>query len=187
MLTIFGGFESGRFVEATQKGAFLKPGAGGHGRERHGLRALLRVLGLEPVLHLLIVHVRHEATADAPFFTPRSDGFQVNPKARDREGELVVLKHHVNAFRETNLRETLDRNGIEKLVICGAMSHMCIDAATRAADDFGYKVTVVHDACATHDLEFDNLRVPAAQVHVAFMAALAFIGAKVASTKEYLV
>jgi nicotinamidase-related amidase len=34
------------------------------------------------------------------------------------------------------------------------MSQMCIDATTRAASDLGYKVTVVHDACAARDAEF---------------------------------
>src|SRR6185295_13228954 len=71
----------------------------------------------------LVVHVRHEfPTADAPFFTPGSDGARIHPKARNLDGEAVILKHHVNAFRETDLKALLDRNGIEEVVICGAMS-----------------------------------------------------------------
>lgn len=64
------------------------------------------------------------------------------------------------------------------------MSHMCIDAATRAASDFGY--AIVHDACATRDLEFDGRVVPAGQVHDAYMSVLAFAYAKVTTTQEYL-
>ena len=63
--------------------------------------------------------------------------------------------------------------GASDLVIIGAMSHFCIDATTRAAADLGYRCTVAHDACATRDLEFDGVAVPAAQVHAGFMAALA--------------
>src|ERR1051326_4057881 len=56
----------------------------------------------------LVVHVRHEfPTADAPFFTPGSAGAQLHPKARNVGGESVVLKHHVNAFRETDLKAIL--------------------------------------------------------------------------------
>jgi nicotinamidase-related amidase len=66
------------------------------------------------------------------------------------------------------------------------MSHMCVDAATRAASDFGYKVTVIHDACATHDQDFNGVKVPAAQVHAAFMAGLAFAYATLKSTDEFL-
>src|SRR5689334_17422211 len=61
----------------------------------------------------LVIHVRHEfPTADAPFFTPGSDGAKIHPKVRADEGEPVVLKHHVNAFRETDLKAILDRHGV---------------------------------------------------------------------------
>jgi nicotinamidase-related amidase len=135
----------------------------------------------------LVVHIRHEfPTGDAPFFSPGSEGAEINPKARDRDGEPVVLKHHINAFRETELKRVLDDSGVEEVVVCGNMSHMCVDAVTRAANDFGYSVIIVHDACAAHDLEFNGVRVPAIQVHAAFMAALGFAYATVRSTDEHL-
>jgi len=135
----------------------------------------------------LVVHVRHEfPTAEAPFFTPGSNGAKIHPKVRNLEGESVVLKNRVNAFRETDLKALLDRNGVEEVVICGAMSHMCVDTGVRAASDLGYKCVVVHDACATRDQEFDGVVVPAAQVHAAFMAALRFGYARLVTTEEYL-
>jgi nicotinamidase-related amidase len=135
----------------------------------------------------LVVHVRHEfPTADAPFFTPGSEGAKTNSKVRGLDSEPVVLKHHVNSFRETDLKAILDRHGIEEVVICGAMSHMCVDAGVRAASDLGYKCIVVHDACATRDQEFAGTVVPAADVHAAFMAALGFGYATLASTDEYI-
>jgi nicotinamidase-related amidase len=135
----------------------------------------------------LVVHVRHEfPTADAPFFAPGSDGAKIHPKVRNLDGEPVVLKHHVNSFRETDLKAILDRHGIEEVVICGAMSHMCVDAGARAASDLGYRCVVVHDACATRDQEFEGVVVPAAQVHAAFMAALKFGYATSVSAEEYL-
>lgn len=134
-----------------------------------------------------VVHIRHEfASADAPFFVPGSNGAQTNEAVLNREGEPVVLKNHANAFRHTGLKEILDRNGITDVVIVGAMSHMCVDAVTRAAADFGFKATVVHDAVATRDLEFNGIKVPAAQVHAAFMAALGSAYASVVSTDQLL-
>jgi nicotinamidase-related amidase len=135
----------------------------------------------------LVVHVRHEfTTPNAPFFAPGSDGARIHPKVLAAEGETVVLKHHVNAFRETDLKAILDRHGVEEVVICGAMSHMCVDAGARAASDLGYRCIVVHDACATRDQEFEGVVVPAAQVHAAFMAALKFGYATSVSAEEYL-
>jgi nicotinamidase-related amidase len=135
----------------------------------------------------LIVHIRHEfPTQDAPFFLPGSEGAKIHPKVQSQGDEHVVVKHYINSFRETDLKEVLDRNGITEVVICGAMSHMCVDAVTRASNDLGYKVSVVHDACASRDLEFNGVRVPAAQVHAAFMAALGFGYATTRSTRDHL-
>lgn len=134
----------------------------------------------------LVVHVRHEfESADAPFFAPDSAGAQIHPVV-PAAGEAVVLKHKVNSFRDTHLQALLDQHGIKTLTIAGNMSHMCIDAATRAAADLGYEVSVAHDACATLALEFDGKSVAAADVHASAMAALAFAYARVASTDELL-
>tara|TARA_R110001583_G_scaffold130834_1_gene282566 strand:- start:69289 stop:69840 length:552 start_codon:yes stop_codon:yes gene_type:complete len=136
---------------------------------------------------LPVVHIRHEfPTVDAPFFAPNSEGVKVHSSVQEVEGESVVVKHQINAFRETNLKEVLDALQVDSVVICGAMSHMCIDAVTRAATDFGYKCSVAHDACATLALDFDGIHVPAKQVHAAFMAALGFAYANVASTDKLL-
>nr|WP_298690791.1 cysteine hydrolase family protein [uncultured Dongia sp.] len=135
----------------------------------------------------LIVHIRHEFDSnDAPFFVAGSDGAAIHTKASPAGNETVILKNHVNAFRETDLKAVLDKHGITDLVICGAMSHMCVDAATRAANDFGYSNVVIHDACASRDLEFNGIQVPAVHAHAAFMAALGSAYAKMLSTAEFL-
>lgn len=135
----------------------------------------------------LLIHVRHEfAQPGASVFVPGSDGVQIIPAVAPAEGETVILKNHPNSFRDTNLKQMLDDQGVEALVVIGAMSHMCIEATSRAAADFGYPVTVVNDACATMDLEFEGTQVPAAQVHAAAMAALAFAYATITNTDAYL-
>ncbi|MBH8578998.1 isochorismatase family protein [Halomonas pacifica] len=98
----------------------------------------------------------------------------------------MLPKHYPNAFLETGLKELLDKPGIEELVIIGAMSHMCIDATSRAASDLGDKTTIIHNACAALDLEFEGQAVPAAQVHATIMAALAFAYGTVTTTDDYL-
>jgi nicotinamidase-related amidase len=134
-----------------------------------------------------VIHVRHEAgKTDAPVFTPGTPNVQIHPSVAPVEGEAVIVKHFPNSFRETPLQALLEEQGVRELVIVGAMSHMCIDAGTRAAADLGYAVTVVHDACATRDLAFGGQTVPAAQVHAAYMAALGSSYAQVISTEAVL-
>ncbi len=94
----------------------------------------------------------------------------------------MITKAFPNSFRDTGLKELLDAKGIEEVVVIGAMSHMCVDAMVRAANDFGYRTVTIHDACATRDLEFNGVAVPAAQVHAALMAAFAFAYGEVIST-----
>lgn len=134
-----------------------------------------------------VIHIQHLApSAEAPFFVPGTDGAEINAAVRPGADEVVLVKHFPNSFRETALKQTLDAKGIEEVVIVGAMSHMCIAATGRAAADFGYRTVVIHDACATLALEFGGTAVPAAQVHAANMAALAFGYAKVISTQDWV-
>ena len=135
----------------------------------------------------LVVHIRHEsAEADAPFFAPGTEGAAINAAVAPAPGETVVVKKAINAFQGTDLKDVLDANGVSDVAIAGAMSHMCIDAVTRAAVDYGYPATVVHDAVATRDLGFGGRIVAAADVHAAFMSALAFGYANLVSTDDYL-
>ncbi len=132
-----------------------------------------------------VIHIRHEILrTPAPFFVPNSDGAQIHRSVAPIGDEPVITKNFPNSFRDTGLRDHLA--GIEKLVIVGAMSHFCIDATTRAACDFGFECVVVHDACATRDLDFDGVHVPAAQVHAGFMAALAMGYGAVMSTDQVI-
>ncbi|HUX24843.1 MAG TPA: isochorismatase family protein, partial [Burkholderiales bacterium] len=82
------------------------------------------------------------------------------------------------------LLEHLHALDVDHLVIAGMMTHMCVDATTRAAFDLGFSCNLAHDACATRALAFGEQRVPAAQVHAAFLAALAGLYAKVQSVAE---
>lgn len=144
------------------------------------LIAAARTAG-HPVFH--VQHIMEET--DSPFFTRDTVGAEVHAKAKPAPGETLVVKNQVNAFLGTDLKAKLDAAGVQDLIVCGAMSHMCIDAATRAAADFGYKVTLAHDACATRDAEFNGIAVPAAQVHASFMSALGSY-AKVVSTADVI-
>lgn len=134
-----------------------------------------------------IIHIRHESTRQgAPFFVPGTEGANIHAALAPQDDEPVIVKHQINAFIDTPLKQTLDARQIRRLIICGAMSHMCIDSTTRAAHDLGYECLVVHDACATKSLRFGDLDVPAAQVHAAFMHALGFAFATVLSREQVL-
>lgn len=134
-----------------------------------------------------IFHIQHIATREgATFFVADTPGCEIHDSVKPEADEAVIVKHYPSSFRDTDLAERLKQAAVEELVICGSMTHMCIDTTTRAAFDLGYKCHVVADACATRNLEFNGQSVSAADVQAAFMAALSVPFAQVSSTDQYL-
>jgi len=109
-----------------------------------------------------VYHVRHN-------FEP---GGSIHNYVQPVEGELVFSKDQVNAFLETDLLESLQRDSIEVLVICGMQTHMCVEAAVRAAHDFGFDCVLIEDACATRPLQYEEHIVPAGSVHYSTVQSL---------------
>ena len=123
------------------------------------------------------VHIQHVSLSpDATFFVSGDRGTDINDITAHYEDEPLVQKHYPNAFRETNLLELLQELEIERVIITGMMTHMCVDATTRAASDLGFKIMVAEDACATRALTYGDTTIPAEHVHKAFLAALKSYG-----------
>ena len=131
--------------------------------------------------HLAVIHVRH-----VPASGPVTDQYAIRPEVAPIAGEKVVEKRYANSFRDTPLLELLRGLGINRLVIAGMQTQMCVEAAARAAADLGFEVTVVADACATRPLEYGGVKVPADQVHASTLAALKGTYAKIVTTDELL-
>lgn len=133
-----------------------------------------------------IFHIQHiSKRAGAGFFIENTKGAEIHSSVYPLKNEYVIIKNYPNSFRETVLLEKLKKNSIENLIICGAMSHMCIDATTRAAFDLSFKCTVIEDACATRNLCFKDKTVKAEEVHSAFMSALGAVYANIMTTEEF--
>ena len=136
---------------------------------------------------LPIIHIQHESIREgSTFFISGTYGMEFHSLVKPEEGEHVIVKHFPNSFRETKLGEVLTKLGITDLTIVGMMSNMCVDATTRAAFDFGYSCTVVHDGCAAAALKFNGEKVSDGKVHASFMAALGSVYAKMVSADELI-
>ena len=132
-----------------------------------------------------VIHVRHLSTRPgSTFFLPGTKGIEIHGSVKPREAEVVIEKNFPNSFRNTNLKEVLEKQGIKNLIVAGMMTHMCVDASVRHAADLGFKITLLGDACATRAQSYAGEKVPAKQVHAAFLAALNGFYAKVIPTHE---
>ncbi|MGM5630139.1 cysteine hydrolase family protein [Apibacter raozihei] len=136
---------------------------------------------------LPVIHVQHIALRpDATFFLPYTKGAEFHTNVKPKDGEIVITKYYPNSFIKTDLQKYLQKLEVKELVICGMMTHMCIDATTRAAKDLGYDCTLIGDACATRELEISGNKVSAQQVHTAFLSALGYYYADVKAANEYI-
>jgi len=134
-----------------------------------------KLLGYFRKEKMLVIHVRHNA----------EPGGKINDRVKPLPDEKIFSKDAVNCFVGTDLLGYLKTNMTDTLVICGMQTHMCVEAATRAASDLGFKCILVHDACATKDLKFGDKVIKSEDVHYSTLATLKNY-AKVESTEEYL-
>jgi nicotinamidase-related amidase len=136
---------------------------------------------------LPVIHIQHLATRpDATFFLPNTIGAEIHQSLKPLDNEKIIVKHYPNSFRETKLLDYLKSIDISDLVLCGMMTHMCVDATTRAAKDFGFNCTLIGDACATRSLEINEQAIKVEDVHNSFLAALNYFYATVKTTKLFL-
>ncbi len=122
----------------------------------------------------LVIHVRHN-------YEP---GGEIHRDVKPIAGEKIISKDKVNAFKGTDLLDYLKEHKITDVVLVGMQTHMCLEAATRAAHDYNFNCTVVEDACTTKDLEFNNTIIEAIDVHYSTLASLKSY-AEITTIQEY--
>lgn len=149
--------------------------------------ALLKINALEvhflaaelPIIY--IQHIKYEANAD--FFEVGTVGADLHPKLKHDTNAIIVEKQFPNSFQATVLQEKIAENGIEQLVICGMMTHMCIRATTPVAQSLGYAPVVISDATATRDLVVNGELMPAKQVQKKMLAELSTVATMLTVTQ----
>jgi len=120
-----------------------------------------------------LVHIAHKG------------GGNIHALVEPLPGETVFIKEYVSCFRETPLLGYLREREVKRLVIAGMMTHMCVEAATRAAADLGFETILIGDACATRDLKYDDRVIPARDVHLSTLSTLRAY-ATILSADEFL-
>jgi len=87
-------------------------------------------------------------------FCPKgSHDAQVIDAIAPQGDEIVIPKTSSSVFISTNIHYVLGNLGVKHLILCGLLTDQCVDSTVRDACDYGYLVTLVTDACATHSAE----------------------------------
>lgn len=123
--------------------------------------------------HLPIYLVQHINDAESAFFRKGSFGAEIHadlfPIATSNH---LIVKQFPNSFLNTDLENKLKQENVDKVVIVGMMTHMCVDSTTRAAKELGYEPILISDGCTTRSLNFNSKMVSMDDVQTAFFSAL---------------
>lgn len=151
------------------------------------LEQIQKVLWLFRAREWPVFFIRHVSSKEnAAIFLPDTSGVELHPALVPRTGETVLEKHFPNSFLGTGLSERLVAQKVRSIVVCGMMTHMCIDTTARATQNDGIAVTLPEDACTGMALEWNGTKVPYPTVHAVMMAALNGTFATVLSTDMLL-
>jgi nicotinamidase-related amidase len=74
-----------------------------------------------------------------------------------RDGDRFVVKPRYSAFDHTPLDLVLRELAVERILLAGAATEMCVTQTAIDAKEEGFKVTILADACATSDEQMERL------------------------------
>ncbi|MBI5570424.1 MAG: cysteine hydrolase [Desulfomonile tiedjei] len=80
---------------------------------------------------------------------PKGEECALYSGLRVPETAELIPKEHYSAFLSTDLEDILRCREIERVVLCGVMTHLCVDTTARHAFMLGWKPIVLADACCS--------------------------------------
>ena len=89
-----------------------------------------------------------------------NNNWQVYHELKPKENETIFNKYYNSIFKDTELKEYLNRKNITDLTFVGMQVEFCIDTSVKVGFEYGYKITIVEDAIST----FDNEHLPADKI-----------------------
>jgi nicotinamidase-related amidase len=102
----------------------------------------------------LVIFVQH---CNDTILAKDTPAWQLHPSLQPRTGDLHINKRHGSAFEETELETELISHGIQKLVICGLVTHGCVKAGCLDALKLGYQTTLISDAHSSYSKDAAKL------------------------------
>lgn len=100
-----------------------------------------------------IIYVRHNGEVDTEL-EPNTDGWSIYNEIKPIGNEKIINKNFNSAFRGTELKEYLDKKGIQELILTGMQTEYCIDATCKVAFEYGFKVIIPEMTNMTFNNEY---------------------------------
>ncbi|WP_416731138.1 cysteine hydrolase family protein [Fictibacillus sp. JL2B1089] len=148
---------------------------------------MLILLGAFREARLPVFHVQHQSDHENSPLHPSKLGYQLKTGFEPKEDEPLFIKNVNSAFIGTELKETLETHEIEHILIIGLTTNHCVSTTTRMAANYGFSVSLIHDATAAFKINsYDGTVFSAQDVHESALAHLHKEFAEIISTEEAL-
>lgn len=123
--------------------------------------------------HLPLFHIQHCSVNPNSKLAAENPGNQIKDIVAPAINEPVIKKTVNSAFIGTDLKEQLDTQKIDTVVIIGLTTDHCVSTTTRMASNYGYKTYIISDATATFSKTgINNEFYDAQTMHLAALAQL---------------
>lgn len=96
-----------------------------------------------------VAFTKHDSIEDGSPLKLSLESGQQLPGMETADGDIVVEKSVNSGFIGTSLELELRRAGIQRLVVVGYFTNVCVETTVRMAGNMGFDTYLVHDACAT--------------------------------------
>jgi nicotinamidase-related amidase len=101
-----------------------------------------------------VIYIQHASDKVLPF---GSADWQLHPRLRPSEKDLIVHKQHSNAFEGTPLHILLVERGVGNVIVTGLVTHGCVKATCLGALALGYAVTLAEDGHSSYSKDAAQL------------------------------
>ena len=156
-----------------QQGFLDEEAWGGNRNNKDAEVICARIINRWRDMNANIIHVRHSSTNPNSKLHESSEGFKFQPSCAPKDNERVITKSVNSCFIGTNLKQVLDDQNCQSLVIIGLTTDHCVSTTTRMAGNFGYKTYLISDATATFDkIGIDGTQYDSELIHQTALASL---------------
>ena len=134
-----------------------------------------------------IIHIHHHGLEKDDPFHSEAPGALVQPFAAPKGNEPVFIKNVSSGFMGTPLEQELRKEGVERLVLCGATANHCVESTTRHAAGLGFDALYASDAVWAYGVTGpDGVEHSGEQVHSVTLSTIQGEFAEVLPTAEIL-
>jgi nicotinamidase-related amidase len=116
------------------------------------LKTIAALLARARAQDATVIYLRNEGGPGEPD-ERGAHGWEIHPAVTPVAREVVIDKTLPDGFENTTLKEELENRGIERLVIAGMQTELCVFVTSRRAAQLGYEVIVVKDGHTTFDFD----------------------------------